>query len=608
MSQIILLSTLTFYNSFPYLLNLKRAIMKHKNLLMVLVTISCTNAFAQSFDQTFGVNGKVVTNIGGYQTYIKSSAIQQDGKILIGGNDADEDGYVPTRFFARYNADGSYDNTFATKYRKGSVGEFIAIESDGKIVTAGGTTDRHEDIAGQLELNRYFQNGNIDPGFALTEVFSPATGLALQHNDKPLVWGRLYDQTNTINIVVRFLLTGAIDKSFGTNGSIRGTTQYEQFATDLKILPDDKIIVAYQWGTYPYSGALVKYTSNGVIDNSFGTNGIVTLTTVTENIALRTDGKILVRSYQSTSPNYEILSRYNANGTIDNSFGGNGKIRVLNALQGTPFTVDSAGGILLAASVLTGGFSQPAVQRILTNGIPDSAFGDNGFFVIPFEDYPPAGTYGFTGAKSMLVQPNGKVVVSGTAIGIINGLLVNKAAMARFSYTSIHFVARAKPGYVLLNWQIGQEGNIVYFSAQHSKDNINFKEIGRVTSDGNVPYAAYSFKDIAPNSGMNYYRLKMVRKNGSFIYSDTVSVKFSQSLLISLSPNPANSVLHISGMNGATTNKLMIERIGGALAKTIIVTNQQHYDWDIHDLPKGVYTLVIAEADGTYSNVKFVKE
>ena len=359
--------------------------MKTKFLLMVLATISCTNAFAQTFDQSFGTNGKVVTNIGAYQTYVKSSAIQQDGKILIGGNDADEDGYVPTRFLARYNADGSSDNTFAVKYRRGSVGEFIAIQSDGKIMTAGSTQDRHEDIDGQLELTRYFQNGDPDPGFALTEVFvSGPAGLALQHSDKSLVWGRLYDQTNTINIVVRFLLNGAIDKSFGTNGSIRSTTQYEQFATDLKILPDDKIIVAYQWGTYPYTGALVKYTSNGVIDNSFGTNGVVTLSTVTENIALRPDGKILVRSYQSTSPYYEILSRYNANGTIDNSFGSNGKIRVLNASQGAPFTVDSAGGILLSAYVLTEGFSHPAVQRILPNGESDSAFGENGFFCDSF--------------------------------------------------------------------------------------------------------------------------------------------------------------------------------------------------------------------------------
>jgi uncharacterized delta-60 repeat protein len=586
--------------------------MKTNFLLMVFVTISCTSAFAQTFDKSFGTNGKVVTNVGAYQTYIKSSAIQQNGKILIGGNDADEDGYIPTRFLARYNADGSSDNTFAVKYRRGSVGEFIAIQSDGKIMTAGGTTDRHEDVTGQLELNRYFQNGSIDPDFALTEVFTPAggtVGLALQHNDKSLVWGRLYDQTNTINIVVRFLLNGAIDKSFGTNGSIRSTTQYEQFATDLKILPDDKIIVAYEWGAYPYTGALVKYTSNGVIDNSFGTNGVVTLSTVTENIALQPDGKILVRSYRSTSPYYEILSRYNANGTVDNSFGGNGKIRVLNASQGTPFTVDSAGGILLSAYVLAGGFSYPAVQRILRNGISDSAFGENGFFVIPFEDYPPAGTYSFTGAKSMLVQPNGKVVVFGTAIGIINGgSLVNNAAMARFSYTAIHFVARAKPGYVLLKWQIAGEGNIIYFSVQHSKDNINFKEIGRVRSDGNVLYAEYSFKDISPNAGVNYYRLKMVRRNGSFVYSDTVSVKFSQTALIALSPNPANSILHISGMNGATTNKLIIERIGGTVAKTIVVTNQQHYDWDIHDLPKGVYTLMVTEASGTFSSVKFIKE
>jgi len=586
--------------------------MKHKNLLMVLVTIACSSAFAQTFDQSFGTNGKVVTNIGSYQTYIKSSAIQQDGKILIGGNDADEDGYIPTRFLARYNADGSSDNTFAVKYRRGSVGEIIVIQSDGKIITAGGTTDKHEDIGGQLELNRYFQNGNIDPSFVLTEVFSPGLGvggLALQHNDKSLVWGRLYDQTNTINIVVRFLLSGAIDKSFGTNGYIRSTTQYEQFATDLKILPDDKIIVAYEWGTYPYTGALVKYTSNGVIDNSFGTNGVVTLNTVTENIALQPDGKILVRSYQSTSPYYEILSRYNANGTIDNSFGRDGKIRVLNAAQGTPFTVDSAGGILLSAYFLAGGFSHPAVQRILPKGESDSAFGENGFFVIPFEDYPPAGTYSFTGAKSTLVQPNGKIVLFGTATGIINGgSFVNKAAMARFSYTSLHFVARAKPGYVLLNWQIGQEGNIIYFSVQRSKDNINFKEIGRVRSDGNVPYAAYSFEDMSPNAGVNYYRLKMVRKNGSFVYSDTVSVKFSQAALIALSPNPANSILHINGMNGATTNKLIIERIGGTIAKTIVVTNQQHYDWDIHDLPKGVYTLMVTEASGTYSSVKFIKE
>ena len=74
----------------------------------------------------------------------------------------------------------------------------------------------------------------------------------------------------------------------------------------------------------------------------------------------------------------------------------------------------------------------------------------------------------------------------------------------------------------MLNWQTSSELNFSYFSIERSTNGTNFSEIGKVNAVGNSSITqSYSFQDLAYTNGLNYYRLKLVNKDGSFNYSIT---------------------------------------------------------------------------------------
>ena len=74
--------------------------------------------------------------------------------------------------------------------------------------------------------------------------------------------------------------------------------------------------------------------------------------------------------------------------------------------------------------------------------------------------------------------------------------------------------------YAQLSWTTGQELGFDHFEIEHSISNTDFEQIGTVQGKGDSQFAQdYGFADMNPKEGMNYYRLKMVDKQGHFTYS-----------------------------------------------------------------------------------------
>ena len=131
-----------------------------------------------SADSTFGTNGTTVNNIygGGHsEDAINSVALQSDQKIIAAGQSMDSSGYYRGCALARYNTDGSLDNTFGTS---GTVRNYISggnssndlacsvvLQSDGKIVTAGWSEDP---VGNAFFIARYTTDGNLDSSFNTT--------------------------------------------------------------------------------------------------------------------------------------------------------------------------------------------------------------------------------------------------------------------------------------------------------------------------------------------------------------------------------------------------------------------------------------------------------
>lgn len=382
--------------------------MKTKLILFsLLLNVYCLAQNAGSLDTTFGVGGKVITSITNTDDRINAIVIQPDGKIVAGGA---VHYFTDTADFClvRYLENGDLDSTFGTNgfvvtnLTSGSdVIMDMKLQSDGKIVVAGGTNNGNDvDFA----LARYQTNGNLDSTFGVNGIqkttisngddfayslqinnttnsiyvggvnntnsllvkynasgmldstmngtgiqymnFGSNTivfSIALQSDSRIICGGSLPGVFDWDYMIARFDTTGFIDSTFGNNGyTVTGISNYYDQIEAIKILPDDKIIVggsADLGGSLIEDYALVKYDENGIIDSSFGINGIVGTNMGGEDeiyeLAVQNDGKIIAAglSFQSTNGVYFALARYTATGTLDSSFGNNGIV-----LTGDAFT------------------------------------------------------------------------------------------------------------------------------------------------------------------------------------------------------------------------------------------------------------------------------
>ena len=319
----------------------------------IFLLIATAPAFAApgDLDLTFGTGGKVSTDFGS-SSKGGSVVVQSDGKILVAGY-AGDDGVSPLNVdfaLARYNANGSMDTTFngtgqvTTVYGNGVSFDVVsmAVQSDGKILVAG-TTGTFPDY--DFALVRYNADGSLDATFNGTGKLTTDIGgsydygfsVAVQSDGKILVAG----YSGGAFALVRYNANGSLDTTFNGTGKV---TTYFLFGSSegrsVAVQSDGKILVAGTSRVNDLDFALVRYNANGSLDTTFNGTGMV----ITEigssigfsddegrSVAVQSDGKILVAGYTSNRSVYPTnfdfaLVRYNANGSLDTTFNGTGKV------------------------------------------------------------------------------------------------------------------------------------------------------------------------------------------------------------------------------------------------------------------------------------------
>lgn len=163
----------------------------------------------------------------------------------------------------------------------------------------------------------------------------------------------------------------------------------------------------------------------------------------------------------------------------------------------------------------------------------------------------------------------------------------------------------------ILTWQTSQEINTTHFIIERSGDGETFSPTGKVDAAGNSPLAKdYSFTDTNPLHGINYYRLKIVDKDGTFTYSKVVVVKNDNHIAsFKIFPNPANNILYIEakGIQGMVTIRVFDANGRRLKMEKAFLSDNNPYLLNIKNLPKGVYQLMIQ--NGTkLENLKFIRE
>ena len=341
-------------------------------------------------DTTFSGTGKVTTAIGSGEDTALNVAVQFDGKILVAGKTHNGSNYDFA--LVRYNANGSLDTTFnltgrvTTAIGSGDdVAKRVAVQSDGKILLAG---DYYDGSNYHLAVVRYNSDGSLDTTFndtgkattSISTTNDSCYGLALQGNGKIVVAGSAVIAGSVDFAVVRYNADGSLDTTF--NGTGKVTTPVgssSDYATDVVLQSDGKIVltgVAFNGSNDDI--ALARYNANGSLDTTFNGTGkvITTLGASTheegECVAMQNDGKILVGGwYYGAGNNDFALVRYNANGSLDTTFNGTGKVTTAvgtgnDYCQG--LAVQTDGKILLAGYAAVSGSSDVAVVRYNTDG------------------------------------------------------------------------------------------------------------------------------------------------------------------------------------------------------------------------------------------------
>ena len=583
-----------------------------------------------TLDKSFGADGKIYySNLHGNCNAI---AIQEDGKIVTGGMYDSTGG--PGFLIARFNSDGSIDKTFGNNgkvitikgKRRAENVIALAIQPDNKILACGRFINSSAE--GDVSVVRYNTDGSIDEsfgekGFIIADVGKDdlVGDMALQADGKIVVTGKKGVKESEISpaFVLRYLSDGTVDNSFGNNGLV--ITDFSTLTTisAITLQTDGKILIGGTYGAGVRQFLVIRYNNDGSLDKNFGTEGQAKLQVEQgdmyslglNDLTVQPDGKILGAGTAGPLNYHVALVRFTSEGTTDVSFGQKNGYTVLPMDEGysvaRTISATADNKIILTALYYTGSNTGLSAIKYSENGNLDSSFGDNGIAVTGFDSSDMTANIG-AGA----IQKDGKIIVGG-ALWPPNDDDFTRIALVRFNNDIIlpitynNFTATQTKQYITLNWKTTAEVNNAYFSVQRSNNATNYSEIAQVKSLGAGAVAhSYIYTDKIPLKGVNYYRLKQVDKDGKYSYSKVVSVGFIKPGTIKLYPNPAKDQLNIEGLNTSNISTIFVLDVAGRTLQKF-TTQSTKYQLNIGALAKGAYIIKVKDGNGTATQ-KFVKE
>jgi hypothetical protein len=165
----------------------------------------------------------------------------------------------------------------------------------------------------------------------------------------------------------------------------------------------------------------------------------------------------------------------------------------------------------------------------------------------------------------------------------------------------VSFTAAANNNNVLLNWESTNEVNNKGFQVQTATDGKNWNTIGFVAaSTATSTNKYYTFTDLSPARGGNYYRLVQVDVDGKTQVSETQYVKFGGSSSISIFPNPVKNILNVRTVP-ANASMTIVNSAGSVVAR---YSSQSKLD--LSSLAPGAYYLKVEDQENVQM-LKFMK-
>ncbi|MBX7105605.1 MAG: hypothetical protein K1X57_16090 [Gemmataceae bacterium] len=382
-------------------------------------------------DTTFDTDGKQSFNFGGSSVSGGSVAIDSLDRVIVGGTSLSTNNDFAV---ARLTTAGALDTTFDTDGLKtiavgtlSDVARAVTVDSADRILIAGtiSATSTTTDIG----IVRLKSTGALDTAFSTdgkqTISFTGTdngNAIALDATGRILVAGDTSASTITLtyDVAVARLTAaaGALDTTFNTDGKLTTellglTRAYGQASA---IDSQGRIVVA----GYAFNGtnddvAVLRYTSAGMLDPTFGGDGIITFSFGSSDdcayaVAIDASDRVIVAGqYDNGTTRDAAVARITATGVLDTTFSGDGKLTFAfgsTSDSANAIALDSFGKIVVAGTTGNFGSGDMAIARITTVGALDTTFSGDGKLTIDFGTFHDVAT-------GVAVDSLGRIVASG---------------------------------------------------------------------------------------------------------------------------------------------------------------------------------------------------
>jgi uncharacterized delta-60 repeat protein len=328
---------------------------------------------------------------------------------------------------------GTLDPTFGnggvvtTSFANGSAGVGSFEQSNGDIVAVA-QVDFVDNEGTGIGLARYTSTGALDTTFGTNGItnttfagftFTPF-GFAVQTNGDILVAGEAISSVGRFEFgLARYTSNGILDTTFGTNGLVTTVVGPRQDVPSALLLqPSEKIVMAGfevgQEGIAPGKMSMVRYNSNGSLDATFGTGGISLVTdTITgpDALALLSNGNYLAVGQDGNGKTGVVVELNSKGVLLSKVTAGTLTVALSSSQSGFSPTIFQANGDYIVAVTTCTDDSQCRGHKVGVSRFLETGKVDTSFNANSFESFDPPATTSV--GTAMALQANGQIVVGG---------------------------------------------------------------------------------------------------------------------------------------------------------------------------------------------------
>jgi uncharacterized delta-60 repeat protein len=399
--------------------------------------------------------------------------IQSDGKIIVGGNFTTFNGATASRVL-RLNADGSRDTSFTAAV---SANVFaVKVRTDGRVLVSGNSITTVPSNTAINGLVLFDSSGNALAGVTETPSFC----LAEQTDKKILVGGAFTTRGITVaNRLVRLNLDGSIDTSFLSNLGTGANNDVDV----ISLQSDGKIVIGGDFTTFNGTtlNRLARLNSNGTLDTAFNTSLGTAANATIFAAAIQPDGKIVIggnfTDFNGTLINR--IARLNSNGTLDTTFNSNlqtGANGIVYAIK-----IQSDGKILVggAFTTLVDATTVNRIARLNSNGTLDLTFTEN------MRSTRVSTTWGANGdVRDIALGSDGYTTIVGNFTTVAGSTRTRVARLLPTGFLDTSFSPGTGPNTTVYGVVLQNDGKAVITGTFTTVSGTTVNRIARLNSNG----------------------------------------------------------------------------------------------------------------------------